>query len=168
MDVDNPNGYPDWVSNALTVLQSTHLGSEWDLLITKWLAFEQTTGYDRGGEKLGTQNRPRIIADWIKNGRSPKFHPEIKDVGVLSAGVIAWWRGLQPDWRIDSNGDANSALCREGGSWEHIRRPGVNGLLSVIAALFFWGGAAQNAPGLSGRAWLEVLDDIGHVLDQLL
>lgn len=160
MDVDAP---PPWVVNALELLRSEAFGEEWDSLLVAWLRFEDGSGY-QGSTKLGTRHRPSFIGDWIKNYRTPTYRPEIKNIGAFATDFIAWWQSLQPKWRIDNartnaNGDV---------SWEEIRRPGVNGLLSVLAGLFLWGRAIRNAKPAAKKHWLESVNDVSFVITQLL
>ncbi|KJA13205.1 hypothetical protein HYPSUDRAFT_151852, partial [Hypholoma sublateritium FD-334 SS-4] len=127
--VDAPNA-PAWATTCLELFRSIALGSEWDALLSNWVAFELGLGF-QGPMKLGMKNRPRIVADWIQRARTPTFRAEIKN------------------------------------DWECLRRPGINGLLSVIAALFFWGCTAQKLPN-AGVAWLEAVDDVSYSIAQLL
>lgn len=165
-DVPSVNGvgvWPDWVTKALSLLQSTPLGSEWDALLRGWLQFEQGTGFE-DGPRLGCRRRPRIIADWIQVARKPKFSYEIKDPEKFAEEFNAWWRGLQPDWRLD---DVSDLLRRDGEDWECLWCPGTNGLLSVVAALFFWGSRVQHgAPTLKSK-WLEALEDVAYAISRL-
>ncbi|KJA26036.1 hypothetical protein HYPSUDRAFT_133378, partial [Hypholoma sublateritium FD-334 SS-4] len=141
MDVSAPNGCPSWVTNALELLRSEDFGEEWDSLIVAWLKFEGKSGY-QGSAKLGTHHRPRVIADWIQRARSPKYRPEVKNINTLAADFIAWWKG--------------------------IRRPGINGLLSIVAGLFFWGHAIRDAKPVAKERWLESVNDVSFVIAQLL
>lgn len=51
------------------------------------------------------------------------------------------------------------------GNYETIWKPGVNGLLSTIAALFFWGLVrGSNSPD----GWLQAVDEVGSAVQQLL
>lgn len=160
--VDTPDA-PAWAV-SLQLFCSITLGSEWDALLSNWVKFEEASGY-QDGLRLGTKNRPRAIADWIQNARKPTFRPEIKNIGSFSVQFNAWWTSLQPDWR--TNGP-DTVLLRDGEDWECLRRPGLNGLLSVIAALFFWGRAMQKLPADAGATWLEAVDDVSYSIAQLL
>ncbi len=147
-------GAPAWVSKALELFQSTSLGPEWDNLVSSWLRFEQTAECV-GVSKLGTQNRPPAVGEWIQRARSPTFHPNIDNLEIYSSNFSAWWRSLQPAWRLDG---ATDLLRRSEGDWTHLQRSGVNGLLSVVAGLFFWGSAVhRNAVGSKSAKALKAL-----------
>ena len=53
-----------------------------------------------------------------------------------------WWSAIQPDWRLQ---DGRLVRERVAGDWESLRLPGINGVVSIVVALFYWG--------------LEVLED---------
>ncbi len=65
---------------------------------------------------------------------------------------------MQPSWRTNNNNNGETS-----GDWEKIRRPGVNGLLSVMAALFFWG----DVTGRADEQWLEALKDVLYVFEHI-
>jgi len=48
------------------------------------------------------------------------------------------------------------------GDWEVLRRPGVNGILSVMAGLFFWGVALRGKGSREG--WNNAVSDCTVVL----
>lgn len=157
------NGRPLWINNAVSILQTTKLGPEWDLLLSNWLKFEERTQFQEGGLRLGAKRRPLLVANWIQYARNPTFHAEIKNVAAFAADFSAWWQGLQPGWRRANSDDQTPRQAEE---WDSIRRPGLNGLLSVVAALFFWGSAVQSTAARS--VWLEAAKDVSFVLEQLL
>ena len=43
---------------------------------------------------------------------------------------------LQPEWCVLSAGE--TAVGQDVEGWENLRKPGLNGLLSLLVALFFW------------------------------
>ncbi|KJA22463.1 hypothetical protein HYPSUDRAFT_102681, partial [Hypholoma sublateritium FD-334 SS-4] len=161
--IEAPKNAPFWVVNALNLFQSANLGTEWSSLVVAWLKFEQDSHFIAKG-RLGTHCRPRAIADWIQRARSASYQPEINNLAAFSTDFSAWWQSLQPDWRANN---VDNALPRSREDWDDIRRPGINGLLSVAAALFFWGYAARNKGAPARSAWLDALNDVIHVLNQL-
>lgn len=126
----------------------------------KWVKFEEDAQF-QGDGRLGARRRPQAIGDWIQRARTPEFRPAIKNVARFAADFSAWWRGLQPEWRR-----ASSNVGPAGGDWTHIRRSGVNGLLSVVAALFFWGDIVRGTPARA--VWLKAMEDVLFVFEQLL
>jgi len=63
--------------------------------------------------------------------------------------------------------DGLKTLKKVDGNWDGLRRPGLNGILSVLACLFFWGCRAQgNMKHCAGRA--SAVEDCILVLGQLV
>ena len=129
--------------------------------------FEQKSDYQDNG-RLGAQSRPHIIGNWIQRARLSTYRPDIRSVKDYADNFATWWKSLQPEWRanVDSTSAPNNA------SWEDIRRPGVNGLLSVVTGLFFWGCAIQNmkvgAQPAAKKHWIKYVNDVSFVLSNLV
>ena len=70
---------------------------------------------------------------------------------------------MQPQWRFGEDGK----LLRVAGALEDLRRPGTNGLLSVIAALFFWG-VALGANRAECSMWSSRVKDLEWVFKTLV
>lgn len=129
-------------------------------MVGKWEVFE--AGASPGiPAKLSATGRPPCVAQWIQRARAPTYRAPIADFDVFALSFTNWWRVLQPEWRRVTD----RVLARGTGDWESIRKPGTNGLLSVLAALFFWAAAS----GVTGRkAWLESVEDVTWVIQQLV
>lgn len=73
----------------------------------------------------------------------------------------AWWAGIQPNGRgglllrIDQNLD-----------WSCLRVAGINGLISVIAVLLWWGIKVLDGGDRRVR-WLEAVDDVCWALSRM-
>ena len=141
-----------------------HLGDRWAELVRLWAAFEEKEGFEER-KKLGTKGRPAFITEWIRYARSPTWCPSITDVPALEISFQAWWKGLQPDWRMSEDG--LTVLDKMDGDWDQLRRPGLNGIHSIIACLFYWGRKAQeNTKHCVG--WASAVEDCILVLEQVL
>lgn len=152
-----PPGTPTWLTSASRMLRSEPLGDEWSALVGLWEAFEVREGFT-APLNLSPKGRPPCVSDWIKRARSPAYRPTLSNLDNFERGFTEWWESLQPGWRRSPDG-----LTREAGDLEAVRKPGVNGLLSVLAALFFWG--AQSDP-MARDAWLHVVDDVSWTVGQ--
>ena len=143
---------PAWFKESKGLFDSEGLGSDWGRLLAAWEMFEDQEGYkDRG--KLLSKGRPDIVHMWISRARSTTWRPSIKDPKAYGVAFDAWWVQLQPRWRISADGAVNSQLLD--GNWDCLRRPGLNGLQSVVAALFYWGIAARS--GGARKSWLSAV-----------
>ena len=133
-------------------------------LVKLWATFEEKEGFEEW-KKLGMKGRPAFIAEWIRYACSPTWCPSITDVPALEISFQAWWKGLQPDWRM--SGDGSTVLDKMDGDWDQLRRPGLNGIHSIIACLFYWGHKAQeNTEHCVG--WASAVEDCILVLKQVL
>ncbi|KDR76072.1 hypothetical protein GALMADRAFT_139832 [Galerina marginata CBS 339.88] len=135
---------PDWFKNALAMLQDEKLQGEpqWGELVRTWATFESQEKY-LGTTNLKCKHRPEVVKSWIRRARSAKWRPDSIDAPQFVIEFSQWWASLQPDWRLST--DEEVLFEEVDGDWEVLRRPGINGLVSVLAALFFWGLAAAAA-----------------------
>ncbi|KAF9034892.1 hypothetical protein BJ165DRAFT_1304486, partial [Panaeolus papilionaceus] len=85
--------------------------------------------------KLPTKHRPFPIKEWIGRARSLTYRPDITDLAHYEQEFKLWWASMQPAWRLD---DGKVVVSRVDGDWAGLRMPGINGLLNVVAALFYW------------------------------
>ncbi|PPQ87183.1 hypothetical protein CVT26_014437 [Gymnopilus dilepis] len=158
-----PTVPPKWFENALLMFQDDSLGSEWSSLLHTWMKFEIEEEFKENG-KLGTQDRPIYIGEWIQRRRSTTWRP-VFNVAEVEIKFCKWWTSLQPPWRI-AGGEIQRSLTE--GNWSCLRKPGLNGLFSVLVALFYWGLAVREAPEDHAR-WVKAVVDvrvaISHISD---
>lgn len=151
-----PQDAPKWFLNATTLLQSAPWQGSWAALLRGWIAYELRKDLNDDG-KLGTTSRPECIKMWIARARSSKWHPKI-DLDVFEGEFWCWWKSLQPEWR--------QSLQQEGGDITVLDKPGANGIVSVIVALFYWGKALGSGRETSSE-WLRAVKDVEWVLAHL-
>ncbi|PPQ84051.1 hypothetical protein CVT24_007929 [Panaeolus cyanescens] len=133
---------------------SGSLGDDWIALVHAWSSFQQAAGFSEDS-KLPTKNRPFPIKEWIARARSPTYRPVIKDLREYETTFWLWWSSMQPEWRkVDGKVDPK----RVDGDWSCLRLPGVNGLISVVAALLYWGIAAHGSKART-VAWSKAVRD---------
>jgi len=68
------------------------------------------------------------------------------------------------------SGSGQIAYSKVDGDWDGIRTAGRNGLLSVVAALFFWGITLKKVRKMADKdkGWKVGMDDCLRVLNSLL
>lgn len=160
------------------MLESETLGQEWSDLIQAWIRFEETAGGDIKGS-VPAKGRPPAVGEWIQRARNPRYRPIITDTKDFGSKHMAWWKSFQPDWRVPSNDnlellgdngelvlDDSKFICNDDGDLEGLRQPGANGLLSVLASLYFWGSAVKDS-GKKSRKWAQSVEDCSYVLCRL-
>ncbi|EDR03724.1 uncharacterized protein LACBIDRAFT_331239 [Laccaria bicolor S238N-H82] len=125
---------PAWFGPCSTMLRSKDLGPEWLKMVGLWEAFERRHDFKPTNKQpnLSSSKRPPCIGEWLKNARRSSWRPLVENAVKFDkdfdADFGAWWGGLLRAQSVTSVRD-----------WSPIAKPGVNGLLSVVAALFFWG-----------------------------
>jgi hypothetical protein len=129
---------PTMPAKLLPVLQMFHTiqHEKWSALISTWMCFEVAHSFQG---KLAATGRPACVGDWISRARNPKWRPVPSK--SLPKEVEKWWAELQPDFRIADNGQLLLDMQGEVGSpddWVHLQQAGINGVVSIVAALFFW------------------------------
>ncbi|KDR83153.1 hypothetical protein GALMADRAFT_134648 [Galerina marginata CBS 339.88] len=154
-----PAEAPKWFCDALKMLQAEDLGDRWQEALRTWARFEQEHDYTEVAV-LKPTHRPSLIKEWIARARSPTYRPTITSLAQYTKDYNAWWASLQPNWRLLPDGSVDFDAFD--GKWEVLKRPGRNGLLSVLAALFYWGLAARKGKGRDN--WLEAVKDFDFVV----
>ncbi|TDL13352.1 hypothetical protein BD410DRAFT_682912, partial [Rickenella mellea] len=127
---------PAWIVESVNYLlrDSEDFGPLWRRVVREWLGVEESYGFASPVTGLGTTHRPAQIEYWVSRGR--KGTPDIHDIAKFAEGWWKWWVALQPDWRTVS--DDGHPRISGSGSWEVLRKPGRNGILSVLATLAWW------------------------------
>ena len=158
-----PNA-PKWFISAIAKLQATTIDERFSTLIHTWAAFEVKENYEEL-LKLDSKHRPNVIGDWIQRGRSEKWVPPGFDASKFEKQFRQWWFHLQPAWRRETDQDV--AWGSIDSDLSHLKRPGTNGLLNVIAGLFFWGSHVKK--GSSGwDQYVVYVNDVQAVLSGLV
>ncbi len=150
------------------MLRSKDLGGGWLDLVSIWSRFEKAAGYMEAGI-LSSEGRPPCVGAWIARARSPRYQPALSRSNLedLDRSFWRWWTALQPIYRQGLSNDGH-VLSQTSGDMEGIRRPGRNGLLSVLAALWFWGSTPQVELSTTLGSWASAVDDVSWVLEELL
>ncbi|PPQ76893.1 hypothetical protein CVT26_000663 [Gymnopilus dilepis] len=157
------DGTPRWFEDALLMVQMKDLGPQWLTLLERWTEFEKRAEYKENG-KLGSQNRPVCIGDWIQRKRSTTWRPVV-EIKEMQKTFKKWWISLQPKWRLSDDGKIIRSAVR--GDWSCLRKSGLNGLYSVIAGLYFWG-TTLGGEGVEQDQWVKVVEDVELVIRCML
>ncbi|KAJ7835179.1 hypothetical protein B0H14DRAFT_2590444 [Mycena olivaceomarginata] len=74
----------------------------------------------------------------------------------------AWWNSLQPVWRtkdVDGQWSVVGGYGDGGREWGPLYQWGINGVLSIVASLYFWGRAVHENAKFCGR-WEAAVGDV--------
>ncbi|KAJ7631457.1 hypothetical protein DFH06DRAFT_1005162 [Mycena polygramma] len=164
-----PPKAPDWFVKAREQMLQKDLGAHYNAAVAAWTRIETACKFSDSGSKLSAKKRPGEIATWITAARWMRGQPTPvpTDPERFEREFWEWWGTLQPTWR-QKDGAGNWVITEEyGGEWEDaLLHWGMNGTLSVIAALCFWGSAAVDSPEHRTR-WEEAVNDVAWILEGL-
>jgi hypothetical protein len=93
--------------------------------------------------------------------------PVVDDLAEYAVTWQGWWDSLQPDWRTrDSDGQWSvvDGYGKAGREWGPLYHWGQNGVLSIVASLYFWGRAVHEKPELRA-SWDAAVGDVVWVLE---
>ncbi|KAJ7017138.1 hypothetical protein C8F04DRAFT_907552, partial [Mycena alexandri] len=149
-----PLDAPAWVGNAFAQISGKDIGEHYEEVLDAWLGLERKYGFTAGSSNSSFSRvaRPQEVTDWIRDGRG-------RSVGIRAIANLeafektwwAWWTALQPAWRKPAQGQLSPPAAPGMMDWGKLIVPGQNGLLSVVAALYWWGVAEKEA-GRSARS----------------
>ena len=148
-----------WFKSAWEMLSSTDLGPSWKSLMELWQAFKHANNFS-GLSRLASDGRPACIAEQFKRACSSNFQPDLGDIASFKQECYMWWMSLQPDWRKTGGKE----LVRGDGDLAALAKGGPNGIVSVLAALFFWEvGKGAHVSSM----WSTIVSDIECVLTEV-
>ncbi|KAK6997417.1 hypothetical protein R3P38DRAFT_2797729 [Favolaschia claudopus] len=167
-----PEDAGDWFRAVYPEVTAEPVGDCFNHLLIAWAGLEQTYSWVKkapsGRSSLGTTGRPSQVALWIGAGRGLRGGPMREGAGPTIGSVVKfeetwwqWWSALQPAWRVRDGGHPGRFSREEYGGktredWETLRAPGQNGMLSVVAALYWWGvKLVKRIDGEEKRTWAE-------------
>ncbi|KAJ3510788.1 hypothetical protein NLJ89_g4476 [Agrocybe chaxingu] len=152
-----------WFEKAKDQFRSEDLGDVWSRLLEQWEAFQEEENTFDDSRVLSAKRRPESIAMWIGRARLPTFRPTNPNAKADEEHFKAWWKGLQPAWRVVDGKVVSKSMS---GDWSSLRLPGINGVQSIVAGLFFWGLSAS--PKVRTRkAWTVAVEECTEVFEQL-
>ncbi|KAJ6452135.1 hypothetical protein C8R47DRAFT_1229557 [Mycena vitilis] len=157
-----------WFAHARAQLIGVDLGPHFHAALAAWTRIEAACGFAVPPHKLSAKERPDIIQKWINGARGAKQRvPPITDPVAFAASWWRWWGLLQPAWRTTDN-DGKWVISESyDGEWDDkLLHWGPNGLLSVVAALYFWGCAVTDSPRLKDE-WETAVQDASWILEGL-
>ena len=131
-------------------------------LINNYIAFELANHSGHRGN-FTTSNRPKGVGWWIDRTRPDRL-PPYDSLTSFGRSIVKWWIFIQPDWRSDLK---CGETLREGGCWEQLYQPGINGLLNVVILVYWWTKILKERGQPADEAYHWIVADITWVLSQL-
>jgi hypothetical protein len=143
------------------------VGTEYQGLLRAFVDLESRYRFEKGKKNLPAAGRPTQLSEWIRDGRGrSKTSMVIDNLAQYEEGWWKWWLGMQPSWQVGEDGvPVRPEEYRD--DWGGLVAPGQNGLLSVVATLYWWA-QAEVAQGINQSAgWREAVADTLWVLKEL-
>ncbi|KAJ6513587.1 hypothetical protein C8R47DRAFT_1206903 [Mycena vitilis] len=125
------------------------LGCHFDALLAAWTRIELGTG-----STLGEGNATADLA--------------IPDHAAYAEGWQAWWDSLQPIWRKrakDGNWSTEGGYGKDGTDWGPLYQWGVNGMLNIVASLYFWGCSLVSGDLRGDLRWETAVIDVTWMME---
>ena len=147
------------------MITKVDLGCHFDALIAVWTRLEYASRFEHSPNKLSTKGRPAQVGVWVAAGRGKRVPPVVTDVAAYAAQWGLWWDVLQPKWRKQDGKGAWIAGGEYGGTgqdWGPLYVWGVNGTLTLLASLYFWGCAVTDPDLL---VWEAAVCDVTWMLE---
>ncbi|TFY77852.1 hypothetical protein EWM64_g6164 [Hericium alpestre] len=163
------SSWPVLFSKALKFLLGLDFSDGWRLMLAAFFKHEEKHGFSPGGGRpwLNAKGRPAVIAEWIQWARAWCTY-DIGDTDAMAQAFWTWWRALQPPAHLEKDSMALKPATSDL-SWEKVDVAGQNGLLSVVAALAFWGMAIRGSEEVEDeKSWEDAVADVTSVLKVIL
>ncbi|KAK6971922.1 hypothetical protein R3P38DRAFT_2813181 [Favolaschia claudopus] len=161
-----PAAAAKWFSDAYAAMTRVELGFNYQALIIAWARMEKASRYEHGPTNLSSKLRPAEVSTWITRGRRG-YEPVVRNPAEYAKAWQKWWDSLQPEWRTKDTDGAWSVVSGYGGGgreWGPLYQWGVNGVLSIVASLCFWGRAVVD-DSVSRMTWEAAVGDVVWIFE---
>ncbi|KAK7013742.1 hypothetical protein R3P38DRAFT_3277582 [Favolaschia claudopus] len=160
-----PPNAPPWFTDNYAAMTKIDLGCHFQALVAVWTRIEAASRFEHSSANLSAKSRPKPVGAWISSNR--RTEPVVGNPAEYAAQWQHWWDSLQPSWRgKDARGVwiVSDSYGGGGKEWGPLYRWGVNGVLSIVASLYFWGGAVRfQTENL--RIWESAVHDVIWMLE---
>ncbi|KAJ7061134.1 hypothetical protein C8F01DRAFT_987627 [Mycena amicta] len=163
-----PSNAGSWLTDELwKQFAAEPLGVDWNHLLLALVELESGYNWETSAKGLLTAFRPKQIGEWVNSGR--KADVKYRNVGneaTFGGNWWTWWVTMQPAWRELVDGTPKREMD-EGANWGGMVVPGKNGMLSVIAGLYWWGYSMRRQCVRLWARWKDAVRDVVWVLERL-
>lgn len=172
MNLEPSADVPDWLRKPLAEIAKISLGAKYNTLLGLLCQLERAYQFHNKTRGYPKNRRPQLLNDWVTDGRGRSSTPVVSNVAVFAERWWVWWSTLQPSWR--GSGRPFTRLENQS-EWGLLVAPGANGMLGVVACLYWWGksvlkevdeGLVQVAGGVDD--WQDAVAEVHWVLQALI
>lgn len=142
---------PSWIDEAVSMLTTAHLSKDFCILLNNFVNLERAFHWGDSGKPWATSlkdrknpandlERPKLISSWIAAGRfRSKALRSVDDPATFHEGFSAWLRFAVPVMKKLDEAGPTTQLSKD--DLDFLRRPGVNGFLTIVVGLYWLGEA---------------------------
>jgi hypothetical protein len=162
-----PEKAADWFRDAYTEMTRINLGVHFHALVNVWTRIKAASRFEHAPTNLSHRLRPGQVGRWIavQRGRRPA-DTAVPNPKQYAVEWRTWWETLQPHWRVKGEDGKWVVGGVYGMEWGCLFQWGVNGVLSILAALYFWGCTVIGSPNAELMcAWETEVQDVGWMLE---
>ncbi|KAJ7618940.1 hypothetical protein DFH06DRAFT_956907, partial [Mycena polygramma] len=163
-----PADAPEWFVKAHAQITRVDLGCHYHALVAAWTRIEHASRFECGPTNLSSKLRPKEVGTWIGGQRWKRVTAStVSNPAEYAAQWQLWWDSLQPKWRKrgpDENWSVEE-YGEKGREWGPLYQWGINGTLSILASLYFWGQAVSGAEGADLRVWEAAVADVTWMME---
>ncbi|KAJ3749304.1 hypothetical protein DFH05DRAFT_1371414, partial [Lentinula detonsa] len=158
-----------WFKDAFDFL-NIDLGSPFAMLVDCWSNFESLNGWKTGKHAISSMNRPKEVTKWIQCRRYARITITIAPAQLdgFAERMWLWWVHLQPEWRKLGKDLRPAPVEHFGDDWKSLDIYGINGWLSLLAGLKWWGESLAMEKNVKQNGkdhnWLELIEDMSKML----
>ncbi|KAJ3710117.1 hypothetical protein C8R42DRAFT_550818, partial [Lentinula raphanica] len=129
-----------WFKEAFDFLNIDR-GNSFAMLVDRWCDLESLNGWKTSKHALSNVNRPQEVTKWIRYGRYARIKIAIppSQIDAFAERMWSWWVHLQPEWRKLGKDLRPVPVEHFGDDWMTLDIHGINGWLSLLAGLKWWG-----------------------------
>ncbi|KAJ7206094.1 hypothetical protein GGX14DRAFT_568555 [Mycena pura] len=91
-------GGAKWAETARSMLLEVEMGDDWKEVVSLWWTLEERWKFASSTKSHATTHRPKAVGVWVKNAR--KGNPDIGSASGMEREWWAWWKGINPGWRM--------------------------------------------------------------------
>ncbi|KAJ7669152.1 hypothetical protein B0H17DRAFT_949290 [Mycena rosella] len=170
IEIELPQDAPPWLRDSIANLTKMDLGCHYVSVLAALVRLEKAARFEvKEGDcnRLPTTKQPKQISEWVRVGHSTKMKKMavIKSVSKYGEEWDMWWNSIQPSWRTrDQEGNGEY-----GTNWEQLDCSSVNGCLSAVGGLYFWGVAARASAASAAdvQQWDNAVQNVVWVFESL-
>ncbi|SJL14289.1 uncharacterized protein ARMOST_17745 [Armillaria ostoyae] len=163
--------WAEWYVQIHRTIDALELPGQWSMITMYLTLLEGRNGWDMDNPKpdiLDSTHQPDWVSHWIRCGWKVVPHHQLKDLTMMSEEWWGFWKSLQPEWRgIDTVKGPLSASHRGGavkGEWGELSKRGINGMITVVVGLAFWGLVASGGTWRQKDIWENAVEETKWVL----